>query len=514
MTTPTSEPTFPDQAKSIFSPSIVSGEKRIKDLKRKLDMNEEPIYVPDFESKELRKIHAASLQKDQPLDFDFGSWRQAIRHNTGHLFLKLQITKNDGSAYPATAAGMAGMNAWLREGLFHNMFSEVEVLINSTPITMQNYDHIAKCMSILQMPKERAEFERLVNDFGVGREAQVNPDPTRTAGNEIDNDLVTMTPNTLPSQITTVTDSAAVAIQEQKAYNSIKLNRILGSNEFYISGYLQHPFFGIDKFLPPSFPYRLRLKTNPPAHAFQCTSSRVPKIVIKEAYMEDALIKVESSEGVKIAQEIISKGSMLQFPVVRRVINEFNMPKGRKITINRAISGMLPTRAFITILDNAAWKTDNPVRNPYNFQFPGLTGFTMKYGDMEWPYKGGYKINNVPASAPPYTKAQTDLMVATNMDFYTKNMSVYYPKSLVHRLAVTPTDLFTHSFVLCVDLSPLGDKAENPNVRFTRFEGEITLEFEFSHELGADKSYTIALGHEYENQYAISVPDFTFNTDY
>ena len=507
------EPWYPQRPYSIYAESLLAAKKRKKNLKRKYaEMAEEPDYDDTYEAHEDRVIEA-NIVDGQPLEFNFGMWQEAIRVPVGLMKLEVRFLRKDGEKFSDTMDGFEQNHpAWLRENFTTNLIKQVDFIVGGKVLEMKDHDHIARYLNVLTMPKSREvdDWEKDLSHIQIQRRAAVNSD---RANNELTGFNALLMPSTLPAGTVAVNNATTQARTEQKAYNDLKARPLLGSKTQRYTLRLLHPIFQEWKFMPPATPYVIKVHLNPPANCFQCRTDDVPRIVIEKATMIDNLIRL-SPEAVQNTNNALYDGKgQMAFPLMRRVLLEFNLGKTRSVKMPRFITDTLPSRIAMAIIPTAAWKTNNPSQNPYDYQFPGITSVQIKYGDKQWPNEeGGLKFNSVPDHPPPYSEAEIDAMVRTNMDAYMEIMKVYTPPGEVHKLAMTRKDWLSHNFVLAFDLSALGQEHSNADARSTKFMGDITLDMSFSHENTADMMLIVMT--ESKNLYTLTVPTFTSHTDY
>ena len=504
---------YPQRPYSIYAESLDAAKKRRKNLKRKYEeMSAEPDYDDTYEAHEERVIEANVID-GQPLEFNFGMWQEAIRVPVGLMKLQVRFLRKDGEDFADTMEDFElNHPAWLRENFTTNLIKQVDFIVGGKVLEMKDHDHIARYLNVLTMPKSREEddWEKDLSHIQVQRRAAVNSD---RANNQLAGLNALLMPSTLPANTVAVNNANIQARIEQEAYNELKAKPLLGSKIHRFALRLLHPIFQEWKFIPPATPYVIKVHLNAPANCFQCRTDDVPRIVIEKATMIDYLIRL-SPEAVQNTNNSLYDGKgQMAFPLVRRVLSEFNLAKTRSVRMPRFITDTIPSRIAMAIIPTAAWRTNNPSQNPYDYQFPGIKSIQIKYGDKQWPTEeGGLKFNSVPNHPPPYSEAEIDAMVRTNMDAYMEVMKVYTPPGEVHKLATTRKDWLSHNFVIAFDMSALGQEHSNADARSTKFMGDITLDMSFSHENTADMMLIVMV--ESKNLYTLTVPTFTSHTDY
>lgn len=499
---------------SLFRGGLVDGHAAVRGLKRKLDTKEEPVYESNFEQTEVKKVHANIIQPGDSLEFDFPSWEQSARLAQGLLNVEFQLTDIQGNAYPVVldSDDMRGKNVFIRPGLLHNWIKSIEFIVNGVTLhETTKYDTIAKLSDLLTMTEDRAESERQATGYGMYRRLPITKETGRAP--LTDGSLNWLGPNTQPSQVR-ITSATEVTIKEQAPYQLTCSEYLPGSRTIRLMGYLKSPIFNNNKLLPMSFPFRLRLVQNDVGQLVQCPADQVPILTIKKAYFKDPVFKLTPEYTQKIARHILTPPASVVLPVERREIIERDLPKGTALHINRAVTGVLPRRMAIALVENSAWRAQSPTKNPYDFSYHGITGMMVKYGEKEYPYAGGYKLEDVPLKGADEEFSTEDIkhMVRRNFDVYRENMSVFMPESDIHKADLKAEDWFAYNNIWCFDFTPLGRTTDTKQVQFPRHDGHLDIYIDLKKEL--PKNYTVLIMLEYFNTFSVSVPDFQIERDY
>jgi hypothetical protein len=294
--------------------------------------------------------------------------------------------------------------------------------------------------------------------------------------------------------------------------------RLLGSKSQYFSATILHPLIQEYKNLPPATPFKLRVVLDDCSNCFTCPNNNVPLIHVQEAYFEDTLIQCTPEFINSQNKHIFGNGGQMVFPVIRREVNELNIPPSSQVTFNRAILGTIPSRLFMVILPTDAWRQNNPRKNPYIYKFAGITNMTLKYGDKEWPKKGGIDFHSVPNDILSDTEIKTltdeevDNLVNDNIEAYDIMRKVFSASNFTHKLAVKEREWFKYCNVLGVDFTPFQQDFLNPDVREPITEGDVTIRLSFVKPF--PPGHKLILISEFKNTVTWSLPDFGLKGDY
>jgi hypothetical protein len=271
------------------------------------------------------------------------------------------------------------------------------------------------------------------------------------------------------------------------------------------------------KLIPFSTGFKIRVILNDRNDCFTCANNNVPFIKIHEAYFEDWLVRCDSDFVNSESKKIISANGQMNFPVIRRELNMHDIHQTIHMKLNRAIIGDVPSRLFLFVARSDTFLAHNPTRNPYVYKFPGITKFSLEYGDKEWPRKDGVEFRHVPTDLMDknrirtLTDAEVEKLVIHNTRAYDILRGPFTAPNFLHKMAVKEKEWFKYCCVLCVDFSPLGCDFFNPDLRGPKSVGDIAIKIRFSGVMPADhKLVTIS---EYKNMVTWTVPDFKLSMD-
>lgn len=238
----------------------------------------------------------------------------------------------------------------------------------------------------------------------------------------------------------------------------------------------------------------------------------MPTIHIEDAYFLDKTFKMSPEMANSLAQNIFRNKNEIVIPITRPVLTETELGRGNSVYMNKVLQGTIPHRMAFCFVNNRAWRAESSTQNPYVYQYLGIKKFKLHFGNKTWPNKDGYEFMDIPAKAPPYSPAELDQIILRNWTVFRDNMKVFAGERKDKDLVLNARDWFTHSFILCVDMTPLASSAEMEHVAFPRLEGFLDVEIEFVHELR--DVYTMVMLSEYTNQYNITVPTFQVMRDW
>jgi hypothetical protein len=145
----------------------------------------------------------------------------------------------------------------------------------------------------------------------------------------------------------------------------------------------------------------------------------------------------------------------------------------------------------------------------------GLKRFIVKYGEKEFPIKGGIEFQEVPVGKQTdYTEDEIKLLHQHNLHNYEMIRKVWAPKGELHKLELNAKDFFKYFFVMAVDLSPMGMDCIAPDTREQEHIGDIALELHFAEQLPPTEPLHLICIQDHKNTMSIQLPQFTVSTDY
>ena len=111
----------------------------------------------------------------------------------------------------------------------------------------------------------------------------------------------------------------------------------------------------------------------------------------------------------------------------------------------------------------------------------------------------------VPGPGDNVSNAHKEILIRRNWPRIKENMSVYYPRNELHKLAMTEEDFVTFCNVWCYDFTSLGEKAVTGDMRYKNYQGHIDLNMTFSRNLPHDNAFLLIAVCEYENTFMIMI---------
>ena len=509
------EPYYPGRRPNIFEDTLSDGAHDLDQLRNNMALYKEPHFETMYEDTDLPKIEAAHIEKNQPLYFFFPNWSSSPRVLFGDFYLKCKFKPPGGGNYAATYNGLGDGNAWLRPNFLNNLIKKVEFIVGGKSITQDHFDHISHITSTMMTPKARTEddYEFMRSTFDIYRNCTIKANTTRHADHPLTGANLILTPDSLPATDTVINVAQQASIAEQEEWNKRYGRWLLGSKEHTFHMRLaDHPMFQRAQILPPSTPFNIRITLNSASNCFQCPTAQVPEIQITEAYFRDHNIQLTSESANKITRDIIAHDNALRFPILRREVSEFNIPKAQTVTIHKALVGIIPTRIFLTWVPVSRWQTHKSTENQYVYEFPGLTNIQVIFGKKEWPFDGGMDFHDVPGHGPPYSDEEIDAMVWANTANYDMIRSVCTPPWAVHTMAANAHDFFRYNFIMAVDLTALGMAPLTQQTREAKYEGDMTIKFTYSYAFNGE--YILCLVYEDKNQITWTLPEFNIQQDW
>jgi hypothetical protein len=194
-----------------------------------------------------------------------------------------------------------------------------------------------------------------------------------------------------------------------------------------------------------------------------------------------------------------------------------DIPQTVHMKLNRVIIGDIPSRLYIFVAPSDTFLAHNPTKNPYVYKFPGITKFSLEYGDKEWPRKDGVEFRKVPGDLitkngiRTLTDAEVERLVTHNWNSYDILRGPFTAPNFLHKMAVKEKEWFKYCCVMAVDLTPLACDFFNTDLRGPKSEGAIAINIKFAGVMPPDfKLVTIS---EFKNMVTWSVPDFKITMD-
>ena len=278
----------------------------------------------------------SSVQNRAPLEFDV-PWTGEHYIDTANiqLYIRAKITKADDTQLEADSTA-APVHLFL-----HSMFSQVDVSLNGTLISSSTntYPYRAMLETLLSYGEDAKKSQLTCELFYKDDAGRMESTLTATAdGNH---------PN--------------AGLQSRRIHAR-------QSREFDMIGRIHGDIFFQERYLLNEVGMKLRLVKSKDTF---CLMGAAAKLHITHAAL--FVRKVKLSPSVFIAHARALENGTAKYPIKRTVCKAFAIPQNyRDITYEKLVSGQLPTRLVVGIVDNAAFNGTRE-RNPFNFHHYNLS---------------------------------------------------------------------------------------------------------------------------------------------
>ena len=355
-------------------------------------------YDDSFSSHKIEFVHTTTSNygtaRELMFTFNSNGTEQLDLANTTFT-VKLQVMKKNGEAYDTDIKKLLGDNAYLRENVYHNLWSDIEIYINNQLVKLPNSDYarttfMRKAMTI---EKDELDYEKHSVDFQLMQES--------------------LDPNRLPP-----TTAETIGKNEEKPYIKAYQQYIPGSPEFQLTGYLLTPFLRQKKFLPPGISFSMRMIRNDSNLLFQTAStSNVPVLRIKDAYF--SLKRLQLTPRAQEEQnQMVVRSRVLRFPLETHQMIKLNMQANNTVFhFHQALTGEIPRRGILGFVRDESSEKGSSTRHPFYFEDIKIKEMRLIYDNKVYPSPNGYKYHY---SANPNEKQML------NKELYRRVMSVYH----------------------------------------------------------------------------------------
>ena len=275
----------------------------------------------------------SSIQNKGPIEFDVtGTGDQYIDVSNIQLYIRAKITKRDGNNLePNSTAAPVNL-------LLHSMFSQIDISLNGTLISnaTNTYPYRALLETLLTYGED-AKHSQLTCQLFYKDEAGYMD--SVLVGNQGGN-----RPNTGLQNRRTITKE---------------------SKEFDMVGRLHADLFFQERYLLNEVGIKIRLIRSKDDFCLMGVPQDATLQVIHAALF---VRKVKLSPSVFLAHADSLQTSTAKYPIKRCVCKALAIPQNYSdMTYEKLITGQLPTRVVIGLVDNAAFNGARNL-NPFNFQ--------------------------------------------------------------------------------------------------------------------------------------------------
>ena len=283
----------------------------------------------------------SSIQTRAPIEFDVtGTGEDYIDCANILLYVRAKIAKANGD--PLTADSTAApVNQ-----LLHSMFAQVDISLNGTLISSSTntYAYRAILETLLSYGEDAKKSQLTCELFYKDDAGRMDSTLTEaTGGNE---------PNK--------------GLQTRRTF-------VAESREFDMIGRIHGDIFFQERYMLNGVGMKLKLVRS--KDAFCLMGATGAKLQITHASL--FVRKVKLSPSVFLAHAKALENSTAKYPIKRAVCKAFAIPQNyRDVTYEKLVSGQLPTRLVVGLVDNTAFNGSRD-HNPFNFQHYSLSEISV-----------------------------------------------------------------------------------------------------------------------------------------
>ena len=372
---------------------------------------------------------SALTESSSPIEFVVGGSNDYIDLSNTILKIKCKITQADGTATDHTQHHVGPIN-----NLLHSLFSEVEVRLNDVMVSSNDSTY-----------SQRAYMETLLTYGGEAKSTHLR---------------MAMFVKDEAAKMDNANGHADGANAGLKARTALMDNSAVVD----LMGRLHCDIFFQDRFLLSDVSMRIKLIRN--KDAFVLMSSHVNP-TFKMRILEATLLvrKAKISPSVQMAHNRALERDTAKYPIKRIQCKTYTIPRGvLSHTQENVISGQLPNRLIIALVDNEAWN-GSWTRSPYRYRQHGLRHvkvFLDGQSQLIRPIEVDYATNN-------YVEGYASIYAATGKLFRDESCNITH--------AEYPNGYSIYAFDLSPDYSGDCDHyqlSRDSNVRIDLLFGEAT----------------------------------------
>lgn len=370
---------------------------------------------------EIVRTSTSNYESARELMFHFnGNSTEQMDLSNTTFTVELQILKKNGELFQDDMSKALTDNAYLRQNIFHNLWSDVEVYINNqlVKLPMNDYARSSYIWKSMTIKKEHLEYETHTTDF---RMMETHLDPTH-----------------LPP-----TTESGINADSEDPYQDAYQHYVSGSDKFQLTGTIDHPFLRQKTMIPPGIPFTVRMVRNDSSLLFQTAStSSAPVVRIKDAFFR--LKRLQLTPAAQEAQnQAVVKSKVLRFPLKTLQMIKLNMqPQNTVFNFYQALTGEVPSRAIMVFVRDESAEKGNTTKHPFFFENLKMKGMKFVYNNTVYPSPDGYKFHY---STDP---KELELM---NKDMFHQVMSVFHENP--GEAALDYDKWLKHSFMLTFDFT-------------------------------------------------------------
>ena len=310
--------------------------------------------VKNFKYDEVYSLN--NVKTDGSITFQVrGSPNQWIDLDDTYLMVRYKMLTHAG----ANIAGGNGIIKTIEEpNLFHNLWSKVEMHINNTPVR-----------SVMNPYPMRAYIENLLTttEQGLHEKYETEGFWKEKAGS-----------------FDTAVQADAAHIKDNTPWRSGVQVKNNGSPEQVMYGKLAVDMWRQGRNIPPTYDLTLILTRSRPQFYLCSSQTAGEEHQIQLVDVRLVVKKVQLYDDVQVAldKEMASTGRVI-YPIRRVDVKSYAVGRGSKVfQENNIISGQIPTRVIIGMVDNDAL-SGSYAKSPFNFKHYGIEEMYLHFdGDI------------------------------------------------------------------------------------------------------------------------------------
>ena len=475
--------------------STIQSMQELMAIQERLNPIQSPGFVDAFENYEFEKVYSSTLLHPMTTHYHF-CVPPSPANQTDTLetvfTIKLQLKKNDGTAFGAAAAAAAAENFYMREGLFHNLWKDIKLQIGNHDlklITGEEYARTTYIQMLMKAKKEDLKWLKLSTGWA--------PLPLNLEPNH---------------QVAIVDGNGANEIRHaaETPYATHYTNAYLEDREITLTGRLFIPLFETQRFLPPGVSINITLVRNDAKAILQRRdNNNLPQIHIKDMYFNVKRVLL-SAPSQQLQNSLVLKNGGMNFPVSWGDLIKHRMVAGSSVyTFHQAIHDELPRRILLCFARTESTESGDCRYHPYYFELlKGLRSIKVEYNNKVYPPRDGFNFqwSQVDDANPSWDKMKRD-----NLHLYQSNMSVYHKMDTLGQVALDIDTWLKRHFVVAIDMS-MGGSSRNMEKSSTALRaGSVGITVELGR--GLPENMTMLMLIERHAMVSVQVPTMAVSVD-
>ena len=429
-------------------------------VRSEMDLFSEAPLQRTIEKFQLEEIFSVNnVKTDGTITFHVrGAPNQWIDLDDTYLMIRYRVKTHDGNNIANQADTC--IRTIEEPNLFHNLWSKVEMSIDSTPIksVVNPYPLRPYIENLLTTPKDGLDEKYHAEGFYKEKAGDFDHDPENTVAR----------------------------VKSQTSWRQEVQMKNKGSPQHVLYGKLAVDLWRQGRNIPPNHDLRLDLTKNRPQFYLRSkeTGGEEHKLVLEEAKLIVKRVHLYDDTQANLDGAMAEAG-VIKYPIRRVDVKTHAVGRGVKVfQENNIISGQIPSRVIIGMVDNDAISGSYD-KSPFNFQH-------YKVEELYLHFNGEIYPSNM--YRPSFTGNKDALVPWLNLK------KLVTPGQPFFNHTISYEDFLAGGYTLWViDMSQdnkCGVAADYNNVRLN---GDVRLNVRFGGD-GLSDPITIVVFAEYENQ--------------